>query len=512
MLIVDICLAARRLTQALILVAATVLVAVPALAANYPLELVSPRAAGSSPAAGFEVIPAGHRIFRAHPSVQYNIRAVVIGGSYPFSFALANAPTGMTIHPATGEINWPSPTGVAVTPTLTVTDAEGTRVSSSWTISVTTDGFKFLSPNGNDSASGSIDAPWRTLAKLHSSSTPSDIIYLRSGTYTTMGIPRGSVGTAWERVEYGSDRSARWLAIPGETPVIDFGYIAGVDPSAIIRFQNSSQYPIYLEGLEGRNFRNIGFQIVSSVSNFTVLRKLRIHDMILGVDGENPAGIMFTSGYSDASQYAAVQDSEFYRLNNGGGLKVYSQKKMIIENNVFRDSTGGFDLKSHVPRFDVRGNTFLNIETYSLFGNMHENNGEPASGEIRFNNINTRTAMWSLEVNQDCMGGEMFIGRNTIVGGVRLRCVQSTNGPFSFFNNVIVNNNPDTLSGLTYYNVVDRSRISTVGTLYGGSDAGIVDSNGLLTSSYQQYLGTHGHQLGTSPIVRPNPPIGVVLE
>src|SRR5688572_17024316 len=66
-----------------------------AQAANYPLELVSPRAAGSSPSSGQPAISANNRIFWAYPGIEYNIRATVIGGKYPYRFALSNAPTGM---------------------------------------------------------------------------------------------------------------------------------------------------------------------------------------------------------------------------------------------------------------------------------------------------------------------------------------------------------------------------------------------------------------------------------
>lgn len=106
--------------------------------ARYPLELVSPREAGTSPSPddGSPAIPAGHRIFRAYPGLEYNIRAVVLGGSYPFRFELSDAPAGMTIDSRTGEIRWPKPSGEQSRPTITVTDAEGTTRSSPWMIKV----------------------------------------------------------------------------------------------------------------------------------------------------------------------------------------------------------------------------------------------------------------------------------------------------------------------------------------------------------------------------------------
>jgi hypothetical protein len=486
----------------------------PVWAANYPLELVSPRAAGTSPTAGFIAMPAGHRIFKAYPGLEYNIRAVVIGGSYPYSFALTNAPAGMSINATTGEITWPNPQANA-TPTITVTDAEGTQRSSAWTITVTTAGFRFVSASAGEGGNGTLASPWNTMADVDASRAPGEFVYFRTGTYNSNGIGRVSVGSPWERVEFnGSIHPMVWMAYPGESPVIDFGYRAGVDPSALIRFQPSASAPLYLDGIRAHNFRNIGFQVISGGSDYTVLRRLVIYGMIQGMDGENPAGIMTTSNYGDASQYGAIQDSEFFDLTGGGALKIYSHKKLVIEGNLFRDSDSGFDLKAHVPRFDVRDNVFQNVRNDVLFGNMNTSGtGEPASGEIRFNNINTANSTWSLDVNQDGQAAEIFIHRNTLVGPVRVRNADSADGPFHFQNNVIVNGNSGTPSGshITLENVSDASRITRNNDLTGYPGDGIVNSSGFLTSAYSRYVGTHGHQIGESGPV-PMPPSGLIVQ
>ena len=93
--LVAVCL---RRVQAALVVVGHVITATAAAAANYSLELVSPRAAGTAASAGLAVMPSGHRIFKAYPGLPYNIRAVVTGGAYPFTFSLANAPSGMTIN------------------------------------------------------------------------------------------------------------------------------------------------------------------------------------------------------------------------------------------------------------------------------------------------------------------------------------------------------------------------------------------------------------------------------
>lgn len=508
----------RRISGAALtmLALAALTVSVPAAAANYPLELVSPRAAGSRPMDGVPSIPAGHRIFKAYPGLTYNIRAVVIGGAYPYTFSLEGAPSGMTIDARTGEIDWPNPSGGPASPTINVTDSEGAQRSSTWTITVTTNGFRFVDAvNGSTGGTGTIDNPWRDLLQVHQARAPGEILYLRDGTYSNSGISRnGSNG--WERIEFfGESHPMTWLAYPGEAPVYNAGYSSG-NTGALLRFQPVDATPVYLDGLEVFNFRNIGVQVISGTSDYSVFRRMTFHDMIQGIEGGNPAGIMFTSSYPDPTYYGAVQDSEFFDLNNGGGLKFYSHKKVLVEDNLFRDSADGFDLKTHVPRFEVRGNTFRNIQSRALYGNMHfggGGNGESASGEWRFNNILAPNASVAVDVNQDGEASVVYVYRNTIRGRAQVREVSSDDGPFHFYNNVIVNSDSGTPPGsrITFTGVSDQSRVVIRDNLVGSPNAGIIDTNGNLTGDYAQYVGSRGHQIGTVG-AWPSPPTDFRVE
>lgn len=494
-----------------LMVAVALLNLQPVWAANYPLELVMPRAAGTAPTAGFNTISPGHRIFKAYPGLPYNIRTVAFGGAYPYTFALSNAPAGMTIDANSGEINWPSPSGPSATPTVTVTDAEGARQSSSWTITVTTSGFRFVDrARGTPTGTGTIDRPWQDLLQVYNAGETGEFVYFRSGTYTNAGIPRDG-GEVWRRIVFnGSSQPMVWLAYPGETPRFDGGHTSG-DIGALIRFQPIDGTPVYLDGLEIFNFLNIGVQVISGTSDYNVFRRLRIHNMVAGINEGNPAGIMFTDSYEDPTQYAVIQDSEFFSLNNGGGLKFYSHEKVLVEDNVFRDSTDGFDLKTHVPRFEVRGNTFRNIQHRALYGNLHFL-GQRASGEWRFNNINTPAATVAVDVNQDGEASVIHVYRNTINGPVRVREVSSEDGPFHFYNNVIVNSSAGAAgSHINFVNVAAPSRVVIRDNLVGNPGDGIIDSNGLLTAAFERYIGTRGHMLSDFA-ERPMPPGGVSVE
>ncbi|QKK12082.1 MAG: hypothetical protein HND59_11310 [Pseudomonadota bacterium] len=495
------------------LVVATVFAwTLPAFSANYPLELVSPRAAGTAPAVGNASISQTHRVFKAYPGLEYNIRAVVVGGAYPYQFALTNAPSGMTIDENTGLIVWENPQQNA-SPTLIVTDSEGASASSTWTIDVTSSGFKFVDAIRGGSypaGTGTIDNPWRNLSDLinASSATAGDIVYFRTGVYNAEGIPRGSVGSAWERIEFSTHRNkpVAWIAYPGEAPVIDFGFRSGIDPGVLIRFAGPN---IYVDGFEARNTRVIGFQLSDGEgSNYAVFRQLKMHDLNMvraNLEGTNASLIMTTSAYSNSntggnastwSQYPAIQDCEFYNAPVDLAIKTYSLWKSLIEDNVFHDLNYGIEIKADMPQFTYRGNTHYGSPGRAIGGNMHS---FTTHGEILFNLVNEPSGQFALDVNQDSQAKRIDIYRNTFIGRVRVRSVDSSDGPFRLYNNVVVNNDSGTGSAPHIYleEISDPSRIIVSNNITGYPGDNIVDSSGALTSAYSEYVTTHGSEMRT---------------
>ena len=465
---------------------------------RYPLELVSPREPGTMPSSdpGTPAMPSGHRIFRAYPGLEYDVRAVVIGGSFPYRYALSDAPSGMEIDRDTGRITWPDPTAGSVTPTITVTDAEGTEISAPWTIDVSTDGFRFVDAvAGQDGNAGTHDSPWRTLAAVQDNGSAGQIVYFRAGTYVTAGLPIGGSDT-WVRVEFGAQaHSVQWIAYPGETPVIDNGYGNGAENSRFIRFSGSDTDPVYLDGFEIVGAWDKGLQYESG-TDYAVFRNLDIHGIAEAIDGSNSAGIMTLTNDADPSWYAAYQDSDFHD-NAPGGIKQYSHRKLLWEDLTFRDSGGGPDLKAHVPRFEVRRCSFVNNgdQYCGLFGNLHSNStGENASGEIRYNLMicGDSPSTWAMDVNQDGMAAEIHLYRNTFVGTVRVRNTDSADGPFDFTHNVIVNSNRGT-DHVTFEAVDDPTRVTFSDNLSATPAEGMVDENGELQGDWAEYVGSRGH-------------------
>src|SRR5262245_8720973 len=75
----------------------------------YPLQVILPRPADTAPDPGQPTLSPDHFTLWAYPGVEYRMRAAVIGGHYPYAYALSGAPAGMTIDPVTGVIAWPDP-------------------------------------------------------------------------------------------------------------------------------------------------------------------------------------------------------------------------------------------------------------------------------------------------------------------------------------------------------------------------------------------------------------------
>ncbi len=505
----------------LLLASCVLVAAAPAFAANYPLELVSPRAVNTSPATGYPAISGQHRIYKAYPGLVYNIRAAVIGGAWPYTFSLSNAPSGMTIDSRTGTINWTNPQANAA-PTITVRDSEGATQSSTWNITVTTEGFRFIdatngrnaSTNGCTSSCGTGTAqnPWRTISDMVSAGNTSGLItYFRAGTYRVTDLPRASVGSPWERVEIaGAQRSVIWLAYPNETPLIDFMFRAGgSEPGPMIRLTGSY---VYIDGFETTNSHIMGFQVTSGPSdNYRTFRRLRMHDNSepsANNDGSNASFIMTTQNYGAWSNYMVVQDCEFYRAPVDPMMKIYSQRKLLVESNYWHDAWRGIELKADIPQFTLRNNRFENFTHMAIGGNMDEGT---TSGEINFNLVR-QTSDLALDVNQNGTGRRIDIYRNTFIGRVQVRNTDSADGPFRFYNNVIVSSDAGTPSGSHIYhsNVSDVSRITMTENLVGYPNQNIVTSSGALSSGYAQYVGTRGYELGTE--VRPRPPAQLTAQ
>src|SRR5262245_19255851 len=78
----------------------------------------------------------------------------------------------------------------------------------------------YVSPNGNDSAVGTLDAPFASIMRAQSAATAGDTVVVRGGTYATFAI--AATDSNYNYVHVLNKSGVTYAAYPGETPVFDF--------------------------------------------------------------------------------------------------------------------------------------------------------------------------------------------------------------------------------------------------------------------------------------------------
>ena len=441
--------------------------------ADYALEIIQPRASLSTT----------NRFYKQYTGVEYNVRLGVIGGVYPFTYSLTTKPTGMTIDANTGEITWSNPieAGSPHSITAQVTDDAGSTQSVSWTLTVTTSGFKFVdSVSGNDANAGTLAAPWQTLEKIGDAAS-SDFIYFRAGTYST------TQQNSWD----GSVNPVVWMAYPGETVNFDFA-------NGAFFVQNASNR-LFVDGFNidtNANSQQRGISYVGSLSNIT-FRRNAFTGLTNGTAGNNPS-YMFSTQSSVRGEYTVIQDNTNTEGTNSTFYLGYANSKVLVEDNTI---TGTVTSTAITPKdgnnlWFIRGNT-TDIDGSSVKVQEYDSQGHGKGPVvIEYNNFKS--------VNANCISAAMYAQddtvickRNTVRGRFYVRPTSGTDPLFQTENNVIIN---DDDAGYTDRIRTgpegDQGRITYVDNLVGVTSDNIVDANGDLQGTYRTtYLGTHGHEV-----------------
>jgi len=483
--------ALKNMKSIILLISIFLLPSIQIYAANYPLEIIQPRAG----------LTTTNRFYKAYPGLEYNVRMAVIGGAYPFVYSLSAAPVGMTINSSTGEILWPNPLTVGSPHAVTarVTDSESTIQTVSFTVTVTTSGFRFIDAiNGRAATSGgtgTISNPWKSILDMYEGNTyeskradsyANEFLYFLNGTYFT-NVAFTEDGTRVPLVEY--KKPLVWLAYPNTQPVID---LSGLGTLAIYGGSNNA----YFDGLTFKintNTRKIGISIESGASNVTFRRNIFDGGNMVGVVGGNNALLFITN--SGKGNYWSLQDNIGKNVSGGYWLLGYTANKVLVENNIISNISGhSIGPKLNVSNWFIRGNQITNASGDGI-NVMYYATSEDI--EISYNRVQMNSGN-AVSLNQERVstGGDVYVYRNTLQGGVRIYNVTSTNGPFLFSKNVIIN---DTISDkITRNEITDPSRLISTDNLGGISSQNIVDINGKLTPNFIKYLGTHGFEIGSS--------------
>lgn len=486
------------------------------MAAVNPLEIANIKPAGT----GDPAINPAHRIFRAYPGIEYNIRAAVIGGSYPYVFSLSSAPEGMTINSQTGEITWSNPQASAGPIILKVTDSEGTSVTTSWSITVTTSGFIFVDRSYSGTETGSINQPYNSIQDLlNLNGHASDIVYFRAGTYK-LPTYHSNISTGMGcRLDYGGGKPHMWLAYPGETVTIDMDDHLIEDTSA------SLDPSYYFDGLTFTNMTDYGFRICSG-NNYVVFRKCDFNNLVVTRSTNENMGFVFFARLGD-SYYNVFQDSVFHDYHGGAGIgSIYNNRKLLIEDcqiyNQYKDDKIYADavaVKASSVFVTIRHNKIVVSEGTILGSAMNGCFSRCSNIEICFNYFWNQGIGTAHTFNNHSSLGATYYYRNTCRGNMMFKYLNSClgecgilertllNGPFYINNNVIIN---DT-AGVTYHytcGVNPEQCLVLSNNLFGTPSKGIIDANGNLTDKYKSHLGAQGWQI-YSDNIPPLEPSGI---
>ena len=479
--------------------------AVSAQAADYPLEIIQPRAG----------LDTTNRFYKAYPGLEYNVRMAVIGGAYPFTYQLTTAPAGMTINSSTGEISWPNPTtsGSPHSVTARITDSESSQQTVSWTITVTTSGFYFIDAvNGSYNAArggtgtGTAANPWKDMQDFYGGTTnistqPSakndnayagGFVYFKTGTYESNAMPSED---GWRVPFVYNNKPQVWLAYPGHSPVIS---MAG----AVIEFYSGGSN-LYFDGLYLKVNGNTNARCVrfSGTSNdVTFVRNTFDGDGMVGTGGGNNALLFFVNSGTGTNNRISVSHNTFTDVGGGIGIEGYSAHKVLIEGNTATGIIGhAIYAKTSTQNWHIRGNKITNCAmTGVLVGNYSP------SGDINIShnyiNMNSGNAIHLNEQYTTTSSGPFRAVRNTVKGGIQINKVTTTNGLFHISNNVIINS----ASGdkLTKNSIDYPTNLKVSGSL--GGTSGIINASGELLGEYSSYLGTVGWQFadGSTPMNR----------
>jgi chitodextrinase len=254
----------------------------------------------------------------------------------------------------------------------------------------------YVSTAGNDSNSGTLAQPWRTVRKAVQVAQAGDIVYIRAGNYlenNLMNSGEGNSGIAGKPITFKN--------YPGETPVIDGGYSLSNLPADYTNaddlpvFQIQNKHYIVLDGLIIQHgFRsNIAIADDAPATNVTIqncdlldyvgysnsgqiylddtggdtqsgadnvfILNNRLHGYI---DGGDPQKLHYCGILSSSLRYVTIANNEIYDLPTGIWFKhpyVNGQSK-IIRNNFFHDLSD-WGIANSASDVSILNNLFLRV-------------------------------------------------------------------------------------------------------------------------------------------------------
>ncbi|RYY76894.1 MAG: DUF1565 domain-containing protein [Gammaproteobacteria bacterium] len=266
----------------------------------------------------------------------------------------------------------------------------------------------YVSPSGNDSNNGSINAPFKTIQRAANLVNAGDTVYVRSGTYNeTIDIKRSGSSNSGLRIIFKN--------YPGEFPIVDATGKSVVDgQSGVFTLTNVSY--VTVEGFDIKNFTTnstsnvpIGIYVVGAGSYVEILNNdISYISNTAKSDGANALGLLVAGTTAPASiNNITISGNELYNLTLGaseslsinGNVEYWKviNNEVHDNNNIGIDAIGFEETNSNDTYNQARdglisGNLVYNISSYGnpAYGNEYAADGIYVDGGKRIiieNNI-----------------------------------------------------------------------------------------------------------------------------
>lgn len=187
----------------------------------------------------------------------------------------------------------------------------------------------YVSPMGDDSNSGSLSSPFETIQKGVDSSTPGDVVHLRSGTYRNLGFGSGDTNPPVVSLSAShSGNPGSYIVLrnyDGESPLIEFDGGGG-----IIANGGVSYFRIQGLTIKGPN---------SSI-DLTTARSHAVRCSTARIPRYNGRGIAFwaNTGSGQRNHHIDIVDTVVYDAP-GSGIRVNGGDYLTIEDNTVYNCT-----------------------------------------------------------------------------------------------------------------------------------------------------------------------------
>lgn len=482
--------------------------------AKIAMEIIAPRAG----------LTTANRYYKAYPGIPLELPVKVLGGARPFKYELTTAPSGATIGETLpsdvetngpgdyGIITWANPTtsGSPHNFTAKVTDQEGTEVTVSWTLTVTTSGFIFIdSVNGNASSAnggtgtGTLANPFLTMNDWFAgatggtgSGTKTDstnsgaFVYYRTGTYNTADCYREDTATN-PRVPCTSNRKPKvHLGYPGEVATIDllggewiyYSESAGNLFFGELTFDNLSATAV-------SGFRqNFGYESNMGDSGFFKLTTTT--PVNAGVGGSN-ASFLFAIR-NTVSSYHFVSHCNFGGSNSHDYWLIYDVSKYVVEWNTVSGVNSGSNGHGFYSKDGWRTGTFAHNKAHNASNSQHlfrfdgyGSDQSPQNFDVCWNSVRSTGRALFIGSEAASIGTDNWEYRNTYYTGNPAREIANATGTLNSIRNVIKYTTSVLSNSTMTVNVTENLQATS----------GLVDGDNLLTGADRtNYLGIRGHE------------------